>query len=44
MNWAPQNWMYIGGDLTVMISGTRGVFVESSKEDFKQLIKALGIC
>lgn len=45
MNWVPQhNWMYSGGDWTVMISGTRGVFVESSKADLKQLLKALGIC
>ncbi|MDQ1275665.1 MAG: hypothetical protein QG610_1240 [Euryarchaeota archaeon] len=45
MNWVPQNnWMYSGGDWTVMISGTRGVFVESSKADLKQLLKALGMC
>lgn len=45
MNWVPQNnWMYSGGEWTVMISGTRGVFVESSKADLQQLLKALGMC
>ena len=45
MNWVPQhNWMYSGGDWTVIISGTRGVFVESSKADLKQLLKGLGVC
>lgn len=45
MNWTPQhNWMYSGGDWTVMISGTRGVFVESSKANLEQLLKGLGVC
>ncbi|WP_231592507.1 DUF2173 family protein [Methanosarcina sp. Kolksee] len=45
MNWVPQqNWMYSGGDWTVMISGTRGIFVEKSKADLKKLFTALGIC
>ncbi len=45
MNWLPQhNWMYSGGDWTVLISGTRGVFVESSKADLEKLLKALGMC
>lgn len=45
MSWVPQhNWMYSGGDWTVIISGTRGVFVESSKADLKQLLKGLGMC
>lgn len=45
MDWVPQhNWMYSGGDWTVMISGTRGVFVESSKADLGKLLKALGMC
>jgi roadblock/LC7 domain-containing protein len=45
MNWVPQhNWMYSGGDWTVIISGTRGVFVESSKADLEKLLKALGMC
>jgi len=45
MNWIPQhNWMYSGGDWTVIISGNRGVFVESSKADLAKLLKALGVC
>ena len=45
MNWVPQhNWMYSGGDWTVIISGTRGVFVESSKADLEKLLKSLGVC
>ncbi len=45
MNWIPQhNWMYSGGDWTVIISGTRGVFVESSKADLEKLLKALEVC
>lgn len=45
MNWVPQhNWMYSGGDWTIVISGTRGVFVESSKADLKKLLTALGMC
>jgi roadblock/LC7 domain-containing protein len=45
MNWVPQhNWMYSGGDWIVMISGTRGVFVESSKADLEKLLKGLGMC
>lgn len=45
MSWVPQHdWMYSGGDWTVIISGTRGVFVESSKADLKQLLRGLGMC
>lgn len=45
MNWIPQNnWMYSGGEWTVLISGTRGVFVESSKADLENILKALGMC
>jgi roadblock/LC7 domain-containing protein len=45
MNWVPQhNWMYSGGDWTVIISGTRGVFVETSKANIEQLLKGLGVC
>ncbi|NMB84733.1 MAG: DUF2173 family protein [Methanothrix sp.] len=45
MKWVPQqNWMYSGGDWTVIISGNRGVFVESSKADLERLLKALGVC
>jgi roadblock/LC7 domain-containing protein len=45
MKWVPQNnWLYSGGEWTVMISGTRGVFVENSKADLKKLFTALGMC
>ncbi|WP_406658062.1 DUF2173 family protein [Methanolobus sp. ZRKC2] len=45
MNWAPQhNWMYSGGDWIIVISGTRGVFVESEKADLQQLLRALNVC
>ena len=45
MKWVPQHsWMYSGGDWTVIISCNRGVFVETSKADLEELIKALGIC
>jgi roadblock/LC7 domain-containing protein len=45
MNWVPQhNWMYSGGDWTVMVSGNRGVFVESSKADLEKLLKSQGMC
>ena len=45
MSWVPQhNWMYSGGDWTVIISGRRGIFVESSKADLEKLLKALGVC
>lgn len=45
MNWVPQhNWMYSGGDWTVIISGNRGVFVETAKADLEKLLKALGLC
>ncbi|MDB5074258.1 MAG: hypothetical protein JWO42_437 [Chloroflexi bacterium] len=42
MNWVPQEgWLYTGGDWTVAVGGTRGVFVETGKADFNQLFKAL---
>jgi roadblock/LC7 domain-containing protein len=42
MNWVPQQgWMYAGGDLTVAIGGTRGVFIETAKADFNQLFQVL---
>jgi len=45
INGVPQhNWMYSGGDWTIIISGTRGVFVESSKANLEKLLKAIGIC
>ena len=42
MNWLPQHgWMYAGGEWTVAIGGTRGVFIETAKADFNQLYKTL---
>lgn len=42
MNWTPQHgWMYAGGDYTVAIGGTTGVFVETEKADFNQLYDEL---
>lgn len=42
MNWTPQQgWMYAGGDFTVAVGGSRGVFVETSKADFNQLFGLL---
>lgn len=42
MNWMPQHgWMYAGGDWTVAIGGTKGVFIETAKADFNQLYKVL---
>ncbi|WP_292470865.1 DUF2173 family protein [Methanolobus sp.] len=45
MNWLPQHsWMYNGGDWIIVISGTRGVFAESSEADLEKLLKALNVC
>ena len=42
MKWVPQQgWMYAGGDWTVAVGGNRGVFVETAKEDFNELFRAL---
>lgn len=42
MNWSPQKgWAYSGGDWTIAVSGTRGVFVETAKTDFNLLFKVL---
>jgi len=42
MNWLPQHgWMYAGGEWTIAVGGTRGVFIETSKADFNQLFKIL---
>lgn len=42
MKWTPQHgWMYAGGDYTVAIGGTRGVFAETAKVDFNKLYEAL---
>lgn len=42
MEWTPQHgWMYAGGDYTVAIGGTTGVFVETDTADFNRLYEAL---
>jgi roadblock/LC7 domain-containing protein len=42
MNWVPQKgWMYAGGDYTVAVGGTKGVFVETAKADFNELYRVL---
>jgi len=42
MPWSPQQgWAYSGGDYTVAIGGTTGVFIETAKADFNQLFAAL---
>lgn len=42
MKWSPQQgWAYSGGDFTVAVGGTRGVFVETAKADFNRLFEAL---
>lgn len=42
MPWSPQQgWAYSGGEYTVAVGGTRGVFVETAKADFNQLFSAL---
>lgn len=42
MNWSPQKgWAYSGGDWTIAVSGTRGVFVETAKTDFNLLFRLL---
>lgn len=42
MKWSPQQgWAYSGGDDTVCVGGTRGVFVETAKADFNKLFEAL---
>ena len=42
MNWSPQKgWAYSGGDWTIAVSGTRGVFVQTAKTDFNLLFRVL---
>jgi roadblock/LC7 domain-containing protein len=42
MKWTPQQgWMYAGGNMTVVVGGNQGVFIETSKADFNQLFEAL---
>jgi len=41
-NWVPQqSWTYSGGDLTIAVGGSRGVFVKTTEADFNQLFEAL---
>ncbi len=46
MKWTPQHyWIYSGGEWTVIISGTRGVFVESAKAaDIGKLLRGVAVC
>ena len=45
MKWVPQHyWIYSGGEWTIIISGTRGVFVESAKADLDKIIKGVAVC
>jgi roadblock/LC7 domain-containing protein len=42
LNWVPaQGWAYSGGDLTIAVGGSRGVFVKTAEADFNQLFEAL---
>ena len=42
MPWTPQQgWAYSGGDWTVAVGGTRGVFIETKKADFNRLFEIL---
>lgn len=42
MEWTPQHgWMYAGGDYTVAIGGTTGIFAETEKADFNELYDQL---
>lgn len=41
-NWVPQQgWAYSGGELTIAVGGSRGVFVKTAEADFNQLFEAL---
>jgi roadblock/LC7 domain-containing protein len=42
MQWTPQQgWAYSGGEWTVAIGGTRGVFAKTTEADFNTLFHAL---
>lgn len=42
VNWVPaQAWAYSGGDLTIAVGGSRGVFVKTAEADFNGLFEAL---
>ena len=41
-NWVPQqSWAYSGGDLTIAVDGSRGVFVKAAEADFNHLFESL---
>ncbi len=41
-DWVPQKgWAYAGGDWTVAVGGTRGVFVKTAEADYNQLFETL---
>ncbi len=42
MSWVPQQgWAYSGGDMTAVVGGNKGVFVETAKADLNQLFQVL---
>ena len=42
MQWTPQQgWAYSGGEWTVAVGGTRGVFAKTVEADFNKLFQAL---
>jgi roadblock/LC7 domain-containing protein len=42
MQWTPQQgWAYSGGEWTVAVGGTRGVFVKTAQADFNKLFQVL---
>jgi roadblock/LC7 domain-containing protein len=42
LKWVPEHgWAYSGGDLTIAVGGSRGVFVKTAEADFNQLFEAL---
>jgi roadblock/LC7 domain-containing protein len=42
MQWVPQQgWAYSGGEWTVAIGGTRGVFAKTAEVDFNKLFQVL---
>ena len=42
MQWLPQQgWAYSGGEWTVAVGGSRGVFVKTAEADFNKLFQVL---
>lgn len=40
--WVPQKgWAYAGGDFSIAVGGTKGVFVKTAEADYNQLFEAL---